>query len=139
MKNLQLYSCVGLALAGLASWQALEPEPGEAERLQRGEYLAHHVASCVECHTPRDEQGALQMSRQFQGARIPVGAPGFAAQWALRAPDIAGLSGRSAERALQVLMGALPETESPPRPPMPAFRLSRADAEAVIAYLASLE
>ena len=35
--------------------------------LERGEYLAHSVAGCGECHTPRDATGNLDQSMWLAG------------------------------------------------------------------------
>src|SRR5690606_36491995 len=66
--------------------------------IARGEYLVHHVAMCVQCHSPRDASGQLDRSRLLTGGRIPVRPPWPDQQWAFTAPRIAGLPGRSEER-----------------------------------------
>ena len=59
---------------------------------QRGQYLVTHVAMCIECHSDRDEQGAIVQGRQFMGGSIPT-RPSWARDWADRAPRVAGLPG----------------------------------------------
>ncbi len=56
------------------------------------------------------------------------------------APKIAGLpNGFTADDTVHFLMtGERPQGRPAPLPPMPAYRLERADAEAVTAYLRSL-
>jgi mono/diheme cytochrome c family protein len=106
--------------------------------IDRGRYLTHSVAMCVECHSPRDEDGQLLHEREFQGAPVPVDGPRWARDWAVRAPAIAGLPGWSEADAVALLMtGKRPSGEAPRRP-MPPFRLDREDATAVVRYLKSL-
>jgi len=56
----------------------------------------------------------------------------------LKAPAIAGLPGYTKEESIRLLMDGLTRDGRRPDPPMPQFRLNRADAEAVVAYLKSL-
>ena len=109
-----------------------------AEQLQRGQYLATHVAMCVQCHTPRNAQGELDRTRLLQGAPIPVPAPFPMSQWAFEAPKIAALPGWVAEDAMRLLQTGKSARGYTPRPPMPPFRMTQEDAAAVVAYLKSL-
>jgi len=105
----------------------------------RGKYIVEHVALCVECHTPRDENGILQLREYLKGAPVPVKSPPYPQmKWALKAPPIAGLPGYTEEQSIRLLMDGLTRDGGRPDPPMPQFRLNRADAEAVVAYLKSL-
>jgi mono/diheme cytochrome c family protein len=106
----------------------------------RGKYIVEQVAMCVECHTPRDENGRLMRTRYLEGAPVPVKAPPFARiSWALRAPAIAGLPGYTVEQGIRLLTDGVTADGRHPSAPMPSFRLTRADAEAVVAYLKSLQ
>lgn len=139
MRTLGTLVLVSLA-AVLGSSRAAGPAPAEdADAVRRGEYLALHVAQCVQCHTPRDETGSLDRTRLFRGAAVPVEGPDFVERWATHAPSLAGPSEREAEILLSVLTrGHRPDGEVP-RPPMPPFRMERADAQAIVAYLRSLD
>ena len=108
-------------------------------QIARGEYLVMHVAMCVQCHTPRNEQGELEQSRLLQGAPIPLPSPFPSQTWAFEAPKIAGLPGGWTENDLMRLLqtGKGPRGEAP-RPPMPPFRMTEQDAAAVAVYLKSL-
>jgi mono/diheme cytochrome c family protein len=101
----------------------------------RGEYLANRVAMCVQCHSGRDGQGNILESEKFKGALIPVHSPYANKEWALRAPAIAGLPGFTDAQIVTLLTEGHAGDRQPPRPPMPPFRMSRADAEAIVAYL----
>ena len=108
------------------------------EQTVRGSYLVNHVAMCVQCHTPRDATGALDPTRLLKGAPVPVSAPFPTQPWAFSAPAIAGLPGLSDEDEITLLTTGRRPGSAAPKPPMPPFRLTREDAEAVVAYLRSL-
>ncbi len=115
-------------------------QPAPAESIARGKYLVEHVAMCVECHTPRGPNGNLDFGRYLQGAPVPVGAPSYPnMKWAVRAPAIAGLIGYSKEQGITLLMDGITSDNRVPNPPMPPFRFTRSDAEAVVDYLKSLQ
>ena len=59
-------------------------------------------------------------------------------KWALKAPAIAGLPGYTEEQGIRLLKEGLTRDDRRPDPPMPQYRLSRSDAQAVVAYLKSL-
>jgi len=114
-------------------------QAADTELVRRGKYIVDQVALCVECHTPRDENGSLKVSDYLRGAPIPVKSPPYPQmKWALKAPAIAGLPGYTEEQSIRLLMDGLTRDGRKPDPPMPQFRLNRADAEAVVAYLKSL-
>jgi mono/diheme cytochrome c family protein len=109
-------------------------------RIERGRYLTHDVAMCVQCHTPRQEDGSLIEGKEFTGAPFPVTAPPFIAsgEWCVVTPPIAGLPGFTKDEAVQFFMNGARLGSHQPKWPMPPFRMSRDDAEAVVAYLMSL-
>jgi hypothetical protein len=103
-----------------------------------GQYIAEHVAMCVECHSGRDSSGAILDAQRYMGAPIPV-KHSDSDDWALRAPRNRGLPGYDDQQALRLLMeGAISRTGTQLRPPMPRFRMTRQDASDVIAFLRSL-
>lgn len=119
---------------GVGTILLLAPE----DDVERGRYLVRHVAMCVQCHTPRDEGGALEETRLLQGAPVPLRAP-YGDPWAFRAPWLAGLPGHTEDELVHLLStGIVRRTGRPPAPPMPPFRMTEADARAVAAYLKSL-
>jgi len=126
------------ASAGTSGFQDGAADDDTAEQRRRGEYLVHHVAMCVQCHSPRDERGRLIEQRLLQGARMPVSRPFPDQSWAVQAPGIAGLSGWTDDDVLALLTSGKREDGAAPSPPMPPFRLSEEDARAVLAYLRSL-
>jgi hypothetical protein len=125
-----------LVLAGVAT-VALASDTTQRER---GRYIAHDVAMCVQCDTPRDETGALIAGQEFMGASFPVAAPSFIPEgaWCVTTPRIAGLPGFTDDEAVEFFMNGARLGRHQPKWPMPPFHLSRADAEAVVAYLRAL-
>jgi hypothetical protein len=58
--------------------------------------------------------------------------------WPLKAPRIAGTLPASDEDMVRLLTTGIWKDGSRLRPPMPQFRMTREDAEAVVAYLRTL-
>ena len=110
-----------------------------AGSIQRGDYLTHHVAMCVECHSPRDRSGAIVRGEEFRGATNPFPPPFQGMPWAIRSVNIRGLGGLPAEAVVRLLTTGIGRNGTPPDPPMPRFRMSTEDAEAIVAYLRSLD
>jgi mono/diheme cytochrome c family protein len=107
--------------------------------ISRGKYLVERVAMCVQCHTPRNQTGELLETRYLQGGPVPVSAPpNFRIDWAYKAPAIAGLPGYTIQDGIKLLTEGITPDGRVPKAPMPRFRLTRADAEAVVTYLKSL-
>jgi mono/diheme cytochrome c family protein len=133
----------GASILGLAA-PAPTPTPAGADSassaVERGRYITHDLSMCVQCHSPRDENGEIQRSREFAGAPIPVSSP-FSSRppWAVRAPNLRGLEGFSDDQILRLLVEGVAHTGAAPQSPMPPFRMTQADARAVIAYLRSLK
>jgi mono/diheme cytochrome c family protein len=110
----------------------------DAALIARGDYLTHSVAMCVQCHSPRDERGSIIESREFTGGAIPVRSPWANKDWAFLAPNISGLPGFTDEQVISLLMtGRMSPDRPAPKGPMPPFRMQRAEAEAIVAYLRS--
>jgi mono/diheme cytochrome c family protein len=106
--------------------------------VRRGKYLVTRVAMCGQCHTPHDDEGRPEPGRELQGTALPFG-PLFAQPWSPAAPGIAGLPMGWTEAALvKLLMTGEGRLGTPLAPPMPQFRMTRQDAEAIVAYLKSL-
>ena len=128
-----------LAVAVLLSAAILLAAAAAPEgQVARGAYLVNNVAMCVQCHTPRDASGDLERTRLLEGAPMPVQSPFSSKKWAFRAPAIAGLPGWNTEDVVSLLTTGRRLNGYMPNPPMPPFRMSREDAEAVVAYLHSL-
>ena len=118
------------ALPGLA---ADKPDPV----IEKGRYLTHNVAGCIDCHSPRDERGQFIADKHLTGAVLPF-APTVPMPWAPAAPALIGFEGYTTEQAVKFLMTGERPSGVPPRPPMPEYRLNEEDAKAIVAYLKSL-
>jgi cytochrome c len=105
----------------------------------RGKYIVEDLVICGQCHTPRDGNGAPDRSRWLQGAPVWLKSADPVEDWPLQAPRIAGaLPGTDAEMVTLLTTGIW-RTGNHLRPPMPQFRMSRQDAESVVAYLKTVQ
>lgn len=121
-----------------ASAAPQKTEAAPASLVARGEYLTTSVAMCVQCHSGRDEAGNILDSARFHGGAIPVTSPYPMTQWATIAPSLAGLPGFSDEQVISLLTtGNMGDGRPSPRRPMPPFRMSKDDAQAIVAFLRS--
>ncbi len=129
------------SIAGLRRVRAEETGSDSSEiadGVEHGKYLVHHVAKCIECHTPRDSRGNLIMTRLLRSAAIPVRGPEDSPPWAAHSVSLAGLGNYEESFVRYLLMHGKRPNGSAPESPMPAFQLKIEDANAVIAYLKSL-
>lgn len=105
----------------------------------RGQYIVEDLSRCGQCHTPRDSNGVPDRSRWLQGAPVWLKSAEPVEDWPLQAPRIGGaLPGTDAEMVTLLTTGIW-RTGTYLRQPMPQFRMSRQDAESVIAYLKSVK
>ncbi|HYK88459.1 MAG TPA: c-type cytochrome [Acidobacteriota bacterium] len=111
----------------------------KGDEIERGRYLVEEVGQCGECHTPRNVQGELDLSRWLKGAPVWFQPVRPVSNWAYAAPPIAGLGSLTREQALQVLEKGLGPQGNPVRKPMHRYHMSSDDAEAIVAYLQSLK
>jgi mono/diheme cytochrome c family protein len=105
------------------------------DKVERGKYIVHHLAMCIECHTPRTADGRLIESEELHGAPIPVPAPSWVSDWAVTSVNIDGIRKWTDEEAINFLMTARKPDGTRAKLPMPRYRMNREDAEAVVAYL----
>jgi len=107
-------------------------------QIARGKYIVEGVAMCGMCHTPRTDSGEIDQQHWLDGAALWLLPAHPAADWPLKAPRLAGSPAASDEELVQLLTTGVWKTGNHLRAPMPQFRMSREDAEAVVAYLRSL-
>ncbi|WP_437187137.1 c-type cytochrome [Planctomicrobium sp. SH668] len=107
----------------------------------RGEYLVHHVAMCVQCHTPRDHDGELQLDEHLlAGAALPVQSPFKNKIWGFQAPSLRSVGLRwGNDKFVAFLQTGKNPNGTVPRAPMPPFRMTEEDANAIAAYLNTLK
>jgi mono/diheme cytochrome c family protein len=121
------------------------PPAADGAQVERGRYLVEGVAMCAQCHTPRNESGELLMNQWLKGAPVPVTTPDGYAKWAYKAPRIAGLPQHKAatpelpSEFVTLMTTGINRDGKPPLSPMPQFRMTQEDAEAIEAYLRSLD
>jgi mono/diheme cytochrome c family protein len=136
----------GLILCGVVFFsfsashgQAQHPstESTRSGNVARGKYLVEGVAMCGTCHTPRTDNGELERDHWLEGASLWLQPSRPDSNWPLKAPRISGNpAGTDAELITLLTTGVWKGSHL--RPPMPQFRMSREDAESVVAYLRSL-
>lgn len=129
------FTALLLCLAGLAAAGSAQ-EKGDAAN---GRYIAERVAMCIQCHTPRDANGALLPEKKFEGGAVPVEKPRQFRAWAEFAPRIAGLPQYSEEQLIVLLTTGTGREGKPLRAPMPTFGMTRQHAADIAAYLTSLK
>jgi mono/diheme cytochrome c family protein len=110
----------------------------EGTSTSRGQYIVENVAMCGTCHTPRMPDGELDRSQWLAGAPNPYLPARPDPNWPLRAPRLAGLPPTNDAGMITLLTTAIWIDGKPLRDPMPKFHMTRADAEAVLAYLKSV-
>jgi len=118
--------------------QATVKKSDQATLVARGKYIVEGVAGCGYCHTPRDQDGNPDHSRWLEGAPVFYEPPRPQQGWPNTVPRLAGLPPGSDAELIQLLTTSVSHTGKPPRWPMPRFYMTRTDAEAVVAYLKSI-
>lgn len=110
-----------------------------AGQLNRGRYLVEQVGMCADCHTPRNQRGEFIKEKWLAGAPLDFAPSVPIPGWVGVAPGIAGLPGWNEQDAIQYMSTGKSMNGRTTGPPMPRYRLARADAAAVVAYLKSLQ
>jgi mono/diheme cytochrome c family protein len=102
----------------------------------RGEYLVEGVARCGQCHTPHDGDRNYERAHRLQGASVPWLPAKPESDWPISAPRIGGTPLPASDADMvKLLTTGIWITGAYLRSPMPQFRMSEADAAAVVAYL----
>ena len=132
---------LSLPLAGLVAAAGITLRAQDA-KVQRGKYLVEEVARCQECHTPKTDTGELDKAKWLKGAKLDVAPVATIQGWHAASPDITSTSALWTRWGNDGVIAFL-ETAKNPRggkagPPMPAYRLSHDDAEAIALFLKSL-
>lgn len=124
-----------IALLGLSAI-CTAAEPAQ-DQVSRGKYLVTRVAMCIDCHSPRGKDGQFIQDKWLQGGPLTFKST-VPMPWGDFAFPINGGGPWSDEHLRTLLTTAKRPDGSMPRPPMPAYEMSREDADAVIAYLRSV-
>lgn len=123
---------------GVIAQEAKKANAPSGNAAARGQYIVEHLAVCGNCHTPRQPNGQLDRSRWLAGAPVPYLPAQPTADWPTVAPRLAGLPPANDAGMITLLTTGIWTTGKPLRDPMPRFEMTRADAEAVLAYLKTL-
>ncbi len=130
--------------------RAQEARPGEDHRsgnkatnrppsnVARGKYIVEDLSLCSQCHTPRDSNGNPDRTHWLEGAPVWLKPAEAVENWPLQAPRIAGTPPGTDAETVKLLTTGIWRDGKPLRPPMPQFRMTQTDAEAVVAYLKSV-
>jgi mono/diheme cytochrome c family protein len=121
-----------------AAEQAQRVDPANADKVTRGRYIVENVAVCWRCHSPVDHDGNRDHTRWLLGGPVTIRSTVPVDDWAIVAPRLAGSPPGTDAEFVHLLMTGISRTGTYLRQPMPQFRMSQADAEAVLAYLKSL-
>lgn len=133
------FALVMLPAAAQTKSGAKAGETANQSQLERGRYIVEDVAMCELCHTPRTENGQPDHSHWLMGGPAQLRPAYVAPTWALVEPRLAGRPPGTDADFIKLLTTGISRTGAPPNPPMPPFRMTRPDAEAVLAYLKSLQ
>lgn len=141
LTKLSLTAC--LLLVGSSSQSTIAQtkqgnKKADSSVVERGKYIVESVAMCERCHTPRDENGNPERNHWLEGGPVQLKQTYPTPTWATREPRIAGAPPGTDEQFITLLTTGISRTGAPPNLPMPPFRMTRQDAEAVLAYLKSL-
>jgi len=130
---------VGFALVGLGQEnQTSLPEKYQPTQVDRGKYIVENVAVCSQCHTPHDINGQMDRGKWLGGAPLWLQPTVPISDWPLVAPRLAGTTPGSDADMVKLLTTGIWRDGKYLRPPMPQFRMTKEDAESVVAYLRSL-
>lgn len=114
--------------------------PPRQDQMRYGKYLAD-IGHCMECHTPRSENGLLQMASVGSGGQVFKGPWGQSASHNLT-PHDSGLKGWTDAQIARAVREGVDREGQPYKPPM-AFgfykNINDTDLAALIAYLRSLQ
>jgi len=130
-----LVPCASMLIAAPPQAKA---SSGNADQIARGKYIVEDVAMCGTCHTPRLPNGQIDRSRWLLGGPVPYLPAWGDSDWPQQEPRLAGNPPATNEQMITLLTTAIWTDGKPLHDPMPKFHMTRADAEAVVAYLRSL-
>ncbi len=139
MKSRMVAACGAACLCLIVASTNSVASGGTKAQIAHGEYLVKAIGQCGDCHTPMNDHGQYIMTQWLQGKKLEFGPLVPMPVWADTSPNIAGLPGWDEDKAVQFFMTGLAPNGQPARPPMPEYKMNRADAESVVAYLRSLK
>jgi len=132
-----------LKLALICSCLLTLPALAQSDKIARGKYLVEEVARCQECHTAKTAEGQFDQTKWLKGTTLNIQPIAEVKGWHKASPDITSTS-RLFQRwmdagLVKFLSTGLNPGGNPAGAPMPMYKMSQADAEAVVEYLKSLK
>jgi len=117
--------------------------PAQSDKVAHGKYLVEEVARCQECHTPKALDGQFDKEKWLTGTVLNIQPIEPVKGWHKTSPDLtrnSRLWQKWGEQGLVTFFktGKGP-SGNPADPPMPVYKMSPDDAEAVVEYLKSLK
>lgn len=114
-----------------------------SDQTERGKYLVEEVAKCQDCHSPRLPDGQFDRTKWLKGSVLGFQPIEPIKEWHKTAPDLTS-SGRLWQRwkekgIVEFLKTGLGPSGHKADPPMPTYNLKPEDAEAIVAYLKTLQ
>jgi hypothetical protein len=119
--------------------EAKKAKAADSGAVERGKYIVESVAMCGRCHTPWNQNGEGKRENWLLGGPTQIQASYPVPNWAVVEPRLAGRPPGTDEEFIRLLTTGISRTGARLNPPMPQFRMTRPDAEAVLAYLKSLK
>jgi mono/diheme cytochrome c family protein len=146
MKTKNFVVILSLFLLGVCALSQTQDSPAKrhparnemTNQIARGKYIVEDVAVCGQCHTPRDSNGEPEPHHELEGAAVWFQPAAPMADWPLKAPRLAGAPPATDAEMVRLLTTGIWTNGKHLRAPMPQFRMSKDDAEAVVAFLKSL-
>lgn len=136
-KNIVVVAILALGLVSIVSGEPKTRSGVSSAKIEHGKYLVENIGMCGDCHTPHNEKGEPIKEQWLKGTELPFKAT-VPMPWAEKSVNIAGLPGWEHDAAVKFFMTGIAYNGLPARPPMPQYRYSHEDAEAIVAYLKSL-
>jgi mono/diheme cytochrome c family protein len=128
------------AFFGFFALTSASPSCASADdEVARGKYIVENVAKCTECHSPRGQNEEPAKGLSLSGAKLEFTPITPNASWAESAPDIRGIKGYNEEAAVTLFSRGIAKNYGELAPPMPSYKMTEDDADAVYKYLKSLE
>jgi mono/diheme cytochrome c family protein len=104
----------------------------------RGKYIVEDVAYCTNCHTPRKANGELDRTKWLEGGPLFWQPAHALPDYPQLVPRLAGTPPANDDEMIALLTTGVWKDGTRLREPMPQFRLTKEDAQAVIAYLKTM-
>jgi hypothetical protein len=136
-KNIVVVAILALGLVSIVNGEPKTRSSISPAKIEHGKYLVENIGMCGDCHTPHNEKGEPIKEQWLKGTELPFKST-VPMPWADKSVNIAGLPGWEHDAAVKFFMTGIAYNGLPARPPMPQYRYSQEDAEAIVAYLKSL-